>query len=50
MSYGLSICTSVCPQGAGLRSFLAVPIGMANEATGLLTIAKEAPNAFDDEW
>lgn len=34
----------------GLRSFLAVPIGTANETLGLLTIAKQQPHAFDDEW
>ena len=34
----------------GLRSFLAVPIGTANETLGLLTVAKQQPHAFGDEW
>jgi GAF domain-containing protein len=34
----------------GLRSFLAVPIGTANETLGLLTVAKQQPHSFDDEW
>lgn len=34
----------------GLRSFLAVPIGTANETLGLLTVAKQQAHAFDDEW
>lgn len=37
-------------QSAQLKSFLAVPIGTASETLGLLTIAKEQANAFDDEW
>jgi hypothetical protein len=37
-------------QHAGLRSFLAVPIGSATETVGLLTIAKDKPGCFDDEW
>lgn len=37
-------------EGAGLRSFMAVPIGSPNETVGLLTIAKDKPGAFDDEW
>lgn len=34
----------------GLRSFLAVPIVTANETLGLLTVAKQEPHAFDDDW
>lgn len=34
----------------GLRSFLAVPIGTANETLGLLTVARPEPRAFDGEW
>jgi GAF domain-containing protein len=35
---------------AGIRSFMAVPIGVAGEVLGLLTIAKHEPGAFNDEW
>jgi hypothetical protein len=35
---------------AGLKSFLAVPIGTAHETLGMLTIAKEGVDAFEDEW
>jgi hypothetical protein len=35
---------------AGIKSFMAVPIGGAGEVLGLLTIAKHEPGAFNDEW
>lgn len=35
---------------AGIRSFMAVPIGGIGEVLGLLTIAKHEPGAFKDEW
>lgn len=41
---------AVLHRAHGLRSFLAVPIGTANETLGLLTVAKPQARAFDDEW
>jgi transcriptional regulator with GAF, ATPase, and Fis domain len=35
---------------SGIKSFMAVPIGGAGEVLGLLTIAKQEPGAFNDEW
>jgi GAF domain-containing protein len=37
-------------RSAGIKSFMAVPIGGAGEVLGLLTIAKHEVGAFNDEW
>lgn len=37
-------------RSAGIKSFMAVPIGGAGEVLGLLTIAKHEAGAFNDEW